>query len=293
LHCRILCVGFGRIETLSESPKTAVRPLTASDVPAAFRLSADSGWNQTAEDWQMLIDLSPQGCMAIDVNGELAATATLICYGQTLAWIGMVLTKPQHRGQGFARRLLTEALDRADQLGIATVKLDATDQGQPIYEKLGFQSELAVERWSRPTSSNAPEIIPNASASPQPNEGWRSLDTNIFGADRSRVLTNLSQRNPPLVIESSYLLTRPGRKTAYLGPCVSRKQTTALTLIERVLRTSSSGWSWDLFPDNADAVAIARSFGFAPARHLVRMFRGKNLPTNTNATYAIAGFELG
>jgi GNAT superfamily N-acetyltransferase len=288
-----LCVGFGRIETLSESSKIAVRSLTASDVPAALQLSADAGWNQTTEDWQMLIDLSPQGCMAIDVNGELAATATLICYGQTLAWIGMVLTKRQHRGLGFARRLLTEALDRADQLGIATVKLDATDQGQPIYEKLGFQSELAVERWSRPPSSNARKIVPNASASPHPKEGWCSLDSNIFGADRSRVLTKLSQRNPPLAMESSYLLARPGRQTAYLGPFVSRKQTTALTLIERVLRTSSSGWSWDLFPDNADAVAIARSLGFTPARHLVRMFRGKNLPTNTNAIYAIAGFELG
>ena len=59
------------------------------------------------------------------------------------------------------------------------------------------------------------------------------------------------------------------------------------------MQDTKCGWSWDLFPRNRDAVAMARDLGFSPQRHLVRMARGKELREKENAIYAIAGFELG
>ena len=103
-----------------------LRGLVPRDIPAALELSQQAGWNQTAEDWRMLTDLAPEGCLAIQVDAELAATTTLLCYGRRLAWIGMVLTKVPYRGRGFARRLLTQALKQADEMRIETVKLDGT-----------------------------------------------------------------------------------------------------------------------------------------------------------------------
>ncbi|HEX9109940.1 MAG TPA: GNAT family N-acetyltransferase [Terriglobales bacterium] len=267
-----------------------MRLLNVSDIPAAVQLSEEASWNQTGEDWRMLIDLASEGCLAIEVDGELAATTTLLCYGRRLAWIGMVLTRLQYRGRGFARRLLTQALAQADQMGIETVKLDATDQGKPIYEKLGFRSEQAVERWSRPGSVDAPGLRSYA----HPSKEWRGADLQVFGADRSQLLERLARRNPPFSVVRSYLFTRPGRQTAYLGPCVSDTSKTARTLIERALQTAgSSGWSWDLFPNNANAVAIAQDLAFAPTRRLLRMVRGKDLQGKEEEIYAIAGFELG
>ena len=159
-----------------------MRLLNLSDIPAAVQLSEEASWNQTGEDWRMLIDLAPEGCLAMEVDGELAATTTLLCYGRRLAWIGMVLTKLQYRGRGLARRLMTQALAQADQMGIETVKLDATDQGKLLYEKLGFRSEQAVERWSRPGSVDAPLLRSYA----HPSKEWRGADLQAFGADRSQ-----------------------------------------------------------------------------------------------------------
>jgi hypothetical protein len=64
-------------------------------------------------------------------------------------------------------------------------------------------------------------------------------------------------------------------------------------LVEEVVQDARCAWSWDLFPRNQHAVALARDLGFSPKRHLVRMARGKDLRENENAIYAIAGFELG
>jgi len=278
---------------MSDGPGTVLRRLVASDIPAAMGLSEEAGWNQTGEDWRTLIDLAPQGCLAIEVDGELAATTTLLCYGRRLAWIGMVLTRVSNRGQGLARRLLTQALNQADEMRIETVKLDATDQGRPLYEKMGFRFEQVVERWSRPASSNDSGTMPPGDALPA--ENWRMADRQSFGADRSELLERLSQRGQPSVfIGGSYLLTRPGRQTGYLGPSVCDTPATARALLARALQAGESqGWSWDLLPKNVDAAAIARDLAFTPTRHLHRMVRGKELRAREEMIYAIAGFELG
>lgn len=287
----------------SDCAGTILRRMAAYDIPAVLELSEQAGWNQTADDWRMLIDLAPDGCLAIELEGELAATTTLLCYGRRLAWIGMVLTKKSCRGRGFARRLLTHALSLTDQMAIETVKLDATDQGRPLYEKMGFRSEEAVERWTRPgtggTTGTTNPIGERPSERPTKRltkkENWRMADHRAFGADRSELLKILARRGqPPFVIDGSYWLTRPGRYSHYLGPSVCDRARTARTLIERALPTAGSrDCSWDLFPANAGAAALARDLGFTPTRRLQRMVRGKDLHANYDSIYAIAGFELG
>jgi GNAT superfamily N-acetyltransferase len=272
---------------MTVSTPAKVRRLGASDVSAALALSMQAGWNQTADDWRMLLELAPQGCLAIEVDGELAATTTLLCYGCRLAWVGMVLTKKQFQGRGFARRLLSEVLKIADQLNIETVKLDATDQGRPLYEKSGFRKEQTVERWSR--SGTGSEITaPNT-----PLNEWRGSDQEAFGADRSQLLDKLAQRNPPWIGSKSFALARSGANTAYLGPCVSNSTESASALIECCIQSTKASISWDLLSQNRNAIAIAQDLEFAPQRSLTRMVRGKDLRGEDDSVYALAGFEFG
>jgi ribosomal protein S18 acetylase RimI-like enzyme len=270
------------------SENGVLRSLRPADVPAACELSAHAGWNQTEDDWRMLLALATDGCMAIEIDGVLAATTTLLCYGRQLAWIGMVLTKAEFQRRGLANRLFREALARADKMGIATVKLDATDQGQPLYEKFGFRGERVIERWSRPGTDASQR--PSAQAPP---ESWNGTSFDAFEVDRSALLDHLARRRAPLVIDRSYLFSRPGRFSEYLGPCVSGDPLVARDLINRCIENTSCTWAWDLFPSNRDASSIARDLGFTTKRRLLRMSRGKELRRNDDAIYAIAGFELG
>jgi GNAT superfamily N-acetyltransferase len=267
-----------------------LRKLAARDTAAALELSTEAGWNQTEDDWRRLLELSPKGCLAIEVAGEVVATATIVAYECRLAWIGMVLTRKTYRGRGFAKRLLNEVLRFADILNIENVKLDATDLGKPLYEKLGFRSEQVVERWECEKVAVAAVAVPPTSFP----AAVFSYDQFAFGANRSTLLQSLAKSRPPVLLDNSYAMTREGRVSEYLGPSVAKSAEAARRVITSVL-ASHAGRScyWDLLPANTMAVQLAREFDFAPKRHLTRMVRGQDLRGNEQQTYALAGFEFG
>lgn len=126
---------------------SVVRTMKPGDVSSVMDLSAAANWNQTPDDWLRILQLSPQGCRLIEDDGRIVATTSLLAYGERLAWIGMVLTRAEYRRQGLARRLMEDAISSAERNGVRTLKLDATDEGRPLYESLGFIVEGTVERW--------------------------------------------------------------------------------------------------------------------------------------------------
>lgn len=279
------------------------RLLTSSDLPQALALSSSAGWNQTISDWQRLLNLAPETCFGIELDGCLAATATLLPYGRGLAWLGMVLTRRDYQHRGLASQLVARALEVAGALGIKTVKLDATDQGQPIYERLGFVAERRIERW---TWSGASGANGNTGLS-VPIESLAGLDYEAFGADRMRLLTLLAARGrcaaadagcASTTLASGFALWGPGHYANYLGPCVARTPDAARGLIAGCLAQAAGPqparrWMWDVFPDNAPALELAVQFGFQPARRLVRMRLGPAIAERPELVYAAAGFELG
>jgi hypothetical protein len=202
----------------------------------------------------------------------------------------MVLTRQEYQRMGFARRLMQSALDRGAELKIECIKLDATSQGQPLYEKLGFQTEQIIERWCCEQPKNNKGPSPGLSHVPLSRE----IDRAAFGADRTRLFAELETRNVPDTTAEAYCFSRAGTRFRYLGPCVATEPQAARVVIEQTLRSSTpSGWYWDLLNTNKMAIEVAGELGFTPQRRLERMSLGKRLDKNDQMVYAIAGFELG
>jgi GNAT superfamily N-acetyltransferase len=259
-----------------------VRPLQPQDIAIAAGLSAEAGWNQTEDDWRMLLRLNPENCFGIEADGRLVSTTTLACYGRQLGWIGMVLTNGAYRRRGFARALLLHAIERADQIGIESLKLDATDQGRLLYESLGFRVEQPVERWWR-----AQEAPGGAGLRP---DTFLSDVVEAYGADRSELLRTLAERSQVQTHSDGFCFSRPGRVANYLGPCISRN----IDFARRSIQTCAAAECyWDFLPQNQAAKDLATELGFIPQRKLVRMVRGRDLRGREDWIYAIAGFELG
>ncbi len=273
---------------------TNVRLLTAADIPACMRLKDAVGWNQTVTDWRNVLALAPDGCFGIDCDGELRATATAVCFGQELAWIGMVLTQHEYQRRGLARRLMEHALEYLRNRSAAWIKLDATELGVPLYESLGFREEGRIERWIRSKGA-----APGGCASAGLFAPDAALDREAFGADRSRLLNVLAGIESASVAGSGFAMGRPGSRAAYFGPCVARSAKAARDLLAWFLhRHEQEDVYWDILAVNTDAVEIAREFGFERRRELVRMALAdaKNpspLRNGDSLVFATAGFEFG
>ena len=275
-----------------------LRVMTPDDIPAGMRLKEIAGWNQTRGDWERFLSASPQGCFVAETDGEVVGSAATISYEGRFAWIGMVLVDPATRGQGIGTRLLVKAIEHLDGCGIPSMKLDATPQGKPIYEKLGFVTEYEIERWQL---HRAPAPAASIAASPVTQE-MLDQDREIFGADRSALLRSIALEHPAFVLQTQsrgkltgYSLGRRGELADHLGPWVAQEESSARRLLDEfLLRTRREKVFVDGMKNSPWAMKLLRARGFQYSRSLTRMYRGRNdFPGRPELQGAIFGPEFG
>ncbi|MGQ2933524.1 MAG: GNAT family N-acetyltransferase [Sphingopyxis sp.] len=107
--------------------------MTAADLEAATELSREQQWPHRDEDWELFLSLG-EGLVA-EAGGKLVGTIMAWRFGETMATIGMVIVGSAAQGQGIGRKLMEAMID---QLGERTIVLNATEEGLPLYLKLGF-----------------------------------------------------------------------------------------------------------------------------------------------------------
>ena len=279
-----------------------IRRMAKDDIPAGMRLKESAGWNQTEQDWATVLDVEPEGCWVYEVDGTVAGATTAVCYGQDLAWIGMVLVLPEFRRRGIARSLMQHALAFTEARGVGCVKLDATDMGWPLYSDLGFEDEAPIERWGTVVESPAPATTDSDDPPPLTDVAdIAALDRQAFGIDRAALLGLLADRyGQTWTLPGAYLMSRPGSNARFLGPCVAEQTVDAGRLIRFLLsRHPGEPVFWDLLPDNQEVKALAEALGFEAKRRLVRMARTTGSCSKLQSgigecqQFATAGFEYG
>jgi GNAT superfamily N-acetyltransferase len=252
------------------------------------------GWNQTAADWERLLRLEPSGCFAARDGDRVVGTVTTTTYGRELAWIGMMVVHPEYRGRGIGAALMTHALAHLQSLGIASVKLDATPAGQPLYASLGFEPEAGFERWQGVPSIRAG----TDETSEDDNVRWRvtELDRSAYGVDRERLLEALMAGGTRAVADGEgFALARPGRAAAYIGPLVAAGGSAAERLLDGILaRLAGAEACLDLHTRGCLERSALERRGLSKRRGFVRMRLGEPSPAGTSRSIcAIAGPEFG
>ncbi|WP_237152198.1 GNAT family N-acetyltransferase [Oryzibacter oryziterrae] len=218
---------------------TALGPL---HLDGALRLSRAAGWPHRDADWQMSLALG-QGVAAVDAAGVVVGTILVTPYRSSAATINMVIVDEALRGRGLGRRLMEAALDLA---GNRPLRLVATQEGLPLYEKLGFAAVGSIAQFQGVAGEVAPPSGLRA-ATAQDMAAIYHLDRQATGADREGLIAYIAN------VGSFVVLARAGAIVGFaglrcfgrgevIGPVVAENAADARRLIAHFLAARSGAF---------------------------------------------------
>jgi len=271
--------------------------LSEDQVEDCVALSAEAGWNQTSADWALFLR---QGTVFGLSSGRagIVATGAVLPYGGDFAWISMVLVTASRRRQRIGTSILEACCAELARRGLVAV-LDATPAGERIYRPLGFEGMFNLSRWQGVSDPRKKaRAIGTCSMAAPDLAAVTATDAAAFGADRRFLLQSLFDRLPQLAFiakdNAGFVLARPGRVAAQIGPLVAANEDVAAALLDAALGCVSGPVFLDLIDGREILTARLRQRGFTVQRPFLRMGLKRSVPFgDTTHLFVVAGPEFG
>lgn len=163
---------------------------------------------------------------------RVVATAFITRYGAECATVNLIIVDAAMRGRGLGRRVTAAALALAED---RECRLIATEDGLPLYEKLGFEATHAIaQHQGEATPVDAPDTVDWAGA--EVLQEIVKLDGLAFGADRTTLIAALAQEGQIAVIRTGeriagFAVLRPFGRGDVIGPVVAEDAAQARDLM--------------------------------------------------------------
>jgi GNAT superfamily N-acetyltransferase len=251
----------------------SIRTLSDADLESADAILQSAF--QRSESWltelRLYRRLQPDGLFLASQHGIPAGMVATIVYSN-YAYVGLMGIHQDFQRQGLGFALMEHVLAWTSEQQVPLVKLDASQAGQPLYEKLGFVPLHEVYVCQRQTGSldgqrpNGIQLI-----TPQHLDLIIASDTQAFGADRGRLLRALLETYPKRAFISrseqgqiyGYLFAQAKR----IGPWIMHERGDAESLLLAALSLPFSGAVSVVTPaNNAGAVSLLGRYGFQVIR---------------------------
>lgn len=178
-----------------------------------------------------------------DDSGSLIGMGLGAAFG-TGGFIGNMVVQPERQRRGIGATVFEHLLRWFETKGVTNVQLEATPEGQPLYERYGF-----TPRWESVTGVCTALPDPGDSVVHAVTEAdWvdvRKLAMRAYGHDREaffRALAAYPETEEAAVLRdngrvTAFAIRRPGR----VGPLVADSETAAESLARALLNRAGEG----------------------------------------------------
>ena len=222
-----------RAEQVNLFPIDRVRQ---TDIPDVVRLSARIGWDYSEEEMEVVLR-SGHFFAHRGPGGKVVSTAAIFPYS-TLASLGVVMVDPDYRRRGLATRLVDACISAVPDRPILLV---ATEEGKPLYEKLGFKTVGTLDKLvAKRYTGGLQRMTHQQTVHPASTKGHRRDHRpaeKAFGARRgaSEAAHQQAASGPraPKPTGKVGFYGVPGPELAVIGPVVAPDEEAAALLIDR------------------------------------------------------------
>jgi GNAT superfamily N-acetyltransferase len=244
--------------------------MTLRDLSACADLSEDRGWPREEHKWGFLLTAG-KGYGIDDPDGGLVSACVVTEYGPlerpALAAIGMMLVAERHARQGVGRRLMRHVIAA---MGTTPLTLHATPYGRPLYEELGFKVTGRAEMLCGRFTPGGPQpAVATRAATAEDLAAILRLDEEVFGADRTHIVTRLPAFADQLRVAEDggrligYAAAWPNMDTHVVGPLIARDTPTAQALIASLAAHNDRPLRTDIDVRHVELLAWAKQHGLA------------------------------
>jgi hypothetical protein len=278
-----------------------IRTMGPHEIALALDWAAAVGWNPGLADATCFPTVDPAGFLVAELDGDPAATITVVNYDDRFAFLGFYIVRADLRGRGYGWRIWKTGMAHA---GSRSVGLDGVVTQQENYKKSGFALAYRNVRYGGVIA--VPRSLP-----PQPS-GMMALadipfaaietdDALVFPASRATLLRawidapghigRAIMRDGRL---AAWGVIRPCRRGFKIAPLVAHDRASAETLFSALVAGVGGGEIFIDVPEpNAAAGALARAAGLSPVFETARMYNGAIRPIRLERIFGITSFELG
>jgi len=206
-----------------------------SHLSGAMRISKDVGWPHRLEDWAFIVGFS-QGVVALE-DDRVVGTAIATPFGE-VGMVNLIIVDVTMRGRGLGRKLMTEAMQK---ISPRVWRLVATQDGLPLYEKLGFVATGEIVQHQGPVV----EVVHTSAAVWAVQDDMtaiRAMDKVATGMDRSTLYDGLEGNARFAVLRagnqiSGFAVLRDFGRGEVIGPVVATSVEDAKGLMAMIMST--------------------------------------------------------
>jgi GNAT superfamily N-acetyltransferase len=258
---------------------TTLRPMHAGDLTAMHGLAQQMSWPHRVEDCAQMLALGT-GLVSADAGGATVGVGLRWSFGD-VGTIGMVLVAPERQGRGIGRALMRALIAES---GSRALMLNATTEGLPLYEKLGFVSTGLVRQHQGRLSVLPPAPdVPLRRAVPADHAALCAADAAVFGADRSDLIGRLLATGDAWLVDragqpAGFAILRTFGRGMIIGPVVASSDDEAIALVAAAAKAAPAGVLRIDIPASAEPLAAWLTAAGLTAIDTVTVMRRGNWP---------------
>lgn len=279
-----------------------VERLSKEQIGDIVALSSYIGWDYNREE----IDTVFNSGIVYGVwneRKELIASAAIILYVEALASIGMVIVHPDYKGRGIGKVITNSCMSSVS--AQTPIMLIATDEGKPLYEKLGFRAVSYVSKYICNSYNAKDYCVRNEDYVMNYEEGDLEkiikIDEYGFGTNRKEFLKKrIMQSEQCVVVKDTeeniigYGLSIQTPENKIIGPVVAKNNAMAMRMVHDLARGHNGKLRMDVPEGKNDFMKELEIAGFKKVNTPPIMMKNSNRLIKRNSElYSIAAQIFG